>query len=172
MASRDMRNCNAGPVQQSFRMSHTTWRLRKAQVEIPERQNNPPARYHGTMEALTEQHINNLVDTFYAKVRRDPEIGPIFNAIVADWPLHLATLKDFWSTVLLTTRRYKGDPMMTHLQLPLDPEHFQRWLSLFAETANEVLPATHAGRTIAKSRMIAENFQRGIAHRNANPVSM
>lgn len=118
---------------------------------------------------ITEAEISALVDTFYAKVRRDPDIGPIFNAIVGDWPHHLATLKDFWSTVLLTTGRYKGDPMMRHLQLPLDPEHFERWLALFAETAHEVLSPDHAAAAIAKSESIAQNFKAGIAcHRDRN----
>ncbi|MCU1226842.1 MAG: hypothetical protein JWQ42_4935 [Edaphobacter sp.] len=112
---------------------------------------------------ITEDEISNLVDRFYAKVRLDPDIGPIFNAIVGDWPHHLATLKDFWSTVLLTTGRYKGDPMMTHLQLPLDPDHFERWLALFAETANEVLPHDPAANVITKSQRIAQNFRMGIA---------
>jgi hypothetical protein len=70
---------------------------------------------------ITEEEISTLVDRFYAKVRLDLEIGPIFNAIVDDWPHHLALLKNFWSTVLLTTGRYKGDPMMRHLQLPSIP---------------------------------------------------
>src|SRR3954467_4433733 len=112
---------------------------------------------------ITESEISTLVDTFYAKVRLDPDIGPIFNAIVDDWPYHLALLKDFWSTVLLTTGRYKGDPMMKHLQLPLDPQHFERWLALFAETANEVLLPDHAALIIAKSERIAENFKAGRA---------
>lgn len=113
---------------------------------------------------ITEAEISTLVDDFYAKVRRDPDIGPIFNAIVGDWPHHLATLKDFWSTVLLTTGRYKGDPMMTHLQLPLDPDHFSRWLSLFAETARETFPPEAASVVIAKSERIAGNFQAEIAY--------
>jgi hemoglobin len=112
---------------------------------------------------ITEAQISTLVEAFYAKVRRDPDIGPIFNAIVGDWPHHLATLKDFWSTVLLTTGRYKGDPMMTHLQLPLDPEHFERWLQLFTETAKEVLPKPVAETAILKAMRIAENFKAGIA---------
>ncbi len=116
-------------------------------------------------DKITESEISTLVDTFYAKVRRDDDIGPIFNAIVSDWPHHLATLKDFWSTVLLTTGRYKGDPMMTHLQLPLDPDHFSRWLALFAETANEVLPPAVAANVIEKSHRIARNFKAGIAHK-------
>jgi hemoglobin len=115
----------------------------------------------------TEAEISSLVETFYDKVRRDPDIGPIFNAIVGDWPHHLATLKDFWSTLLLTTGRYKGDPMMTHLQLPLDPQHFERWLTLFAETANEVLPPAAAELAIRKSHRIAQNFQEGIAYQRA-----
>ena len=118
-------------------------------------------------DQITEPEISKLVETFYAKVRVDPDIGPIFNAIVDDWPHHLATLKDFWSTVLLTTGRYKGDPMMTHLQLPLDPDHFSRWLALFAETANEVLPPPIAANVIAKSERIAENFKLGIAHQQS-----
>lgn len=116
---------------------------------------------------ITEAEISTLVDTFYAKVRIDEEIGPIFNAIVDDWPHHLATLKDFWSTVLLTTGRYKGQPLMTHLQLPLDPDHFERWLALFAETATEVLPPAVAATVITKSERIAENFKLGIAHQQS-----
>jgi hemoglobin len=118
-------------------------------------------------QKITEPQISILVDTFYTKVRLDPDIGPIFNAIVDDWPHHLSTLKDFWSTVLLTTGRYKGQPLMTHLQLPLDPDHFSRWLALFAETANEVLPSPIAASVIAKSERIAENFKLGIAHQQA-----
>jgi hemoglobin len=114
-------------------------------------------------DKITEPEISILVETFYDKVRRDPDIGPIFNAIVDDWPHHLATLKDFWSTVLLTTGRYKGDPMMRHLQLPLDPDHFSRWLALFSETSNEVLTPEHASEVIAKSERIAQNLKAGIA---------
>lgn len=108
---------------------------------------------------VSEAQISTLVDAFYAKVRRDPEIGPIFNAIVDDWPHHLALLKDFWSTVLLATGRYKGNPMMKHFQLGLDPPHFERWLALFAETAREVFPPDSAAFVIEKSHRIAQTLQ-------------
>src|SRR6185437_2686518 len=90
-------------------------------------------------EFISEQEISQLVDRFYAKVQLDPVIGPIFNQAIDDWPAHLALLKTFWSSVLLATRSYKGDPMLTHLQLPLEEAHFQRWLALFAETARETI---------------------------------
>jgi hemoglobin len=116
---------------------------------------------------ISRTEISELVDHFYAKVRLDPEIGPIFNAAIDDWPAHLTLLKDFWSTVLLTEPRYKGDPLSKHLPLSLDPPHFGRWLTLFAETAREVLRPDHADLVIAKSHRIAENFQAAIAHQRA-----
>lgn len=108
---------------------------------------------------ISEAQISALVDAFYTKVRLDPEIGPIFNAAVDDWPEHLAILKDFWSTVLLATGRYKGNPMMRHFQLGLDPEHFERWLALFAETARAVFPPDSAALIIEKSQRIAQNLK-------------
>lgn len=113
---------------------------------------------------ITPEEISELVDRFYAKVRIDAEIGPIFIAAVDDWPTHLSVLKDFWSTVLLTERRYKGDPLAKHIPLSLDPTHFERWLALFAETAREVMPPAHAALVIAKSQRIAENFKLAIAY--------
>jgi hemoglobin len=56
---------------------------------------------------------------------------------------------------------------MTHLELPLEPSHFDRWLGLFAETANQVLSPAHAATVIEKSHRIAQNFKQGIAfHRS------
>jgi hemoglobin len=109
--------------------------------------------------AISEAQISALVEAFYLKARRDSEIGPIFNAVVDDWPHHLALLKDFWSSVLLGTGRYKGNPMTRHFQIGLDPQHFERWLALFAETAREVFPPDAAAEVIEKSRLIGRNLQ-------------
>jgi hemoglobin len=109
--------------------------------------------------AISEAQISALVEAFYAKVRQDSEIGPIFNAVVDDWPEHLATLKDFWSTVLLATGRYKGNPMVRHFQLGLDAEHFQRWLALFAETTRDIFPPESSALIIEKAQRIAQNLQ-------------
>ena len=110
--------------------------------------------------SISTEEISTLVDTFYGKVRRDPVIGPIFNAAIGDWPAHLALLKNFWSTVLFIRPGYKGDPLSVHLELPIEPHHFDRWLELFAETAHEVMPPEHAQIVITKSHRIAGNLQR------------
>lgn len=113
---------------------------------------------------ITEDEISTLVDAFYRKVRMDPTIGPIFNARIEDWPSHLALLKKFWSTVLLTTGTYRGDPLAAHLSMPIAQEHFDRWLALFAETATETLPPEHVNLVVQKSERIAKNFQLAMAH--------
>src|SRR6188472_3464551 len=98
-----------------------------------------------------EAMIHALVHAFYARVRGDAELGPIFNRAVADWDSHLATMCDFWSSVMLTTGRYKGRPMQAHMRLKmLKPEHFQRWLALFRQTAMETCPPAIAAGFIAK----------------------
>jgi hemoglobin len=116
---------------------------------------------------VTENDINTLVDAFYARVQHDAVIGPIFNEAVEDWPAHLALLKGFWASVLLGIGRFTGNPLETHMKLPISREHFERWLMLFAETASELLPPDRVALFIDKSQRIAETFQRGMAARRS-----
>jgi hemoglobin len=79
---------------------------------------------------------------------------------VQNWDAHLALLKDFWSTVLLTSGRYKGNPLLAHFRLPIEGEHVARWLALFAETANEVMSPSHAELVVRKANLISTNIKR------------
>ncbi len=67
-------------------------------------------------------------------------LAPIFEDAIADqWDSHLATMRTFWCSIMLGSATYKGNPMAAHLRLPsLSPRHFDRWLSLWRETAFEV----------------------------------
>src|SRR5690242_10006707 len=89
---------------------------------------------------IDEDMIRTLVHGFYARVRQDGEIGPVFNRVIGDdWDTHLAKMCDFWSSVMLMTGRYKGNPMIAHMRLKMvRPEHFERWLTLFRQTARDV----------------------------------
>jgi hemoglobin len=109
-------------------------------------------------ELCSEEDIRQLVTSFYARVRNDELLGPIFERHVADWDEHLVKLTDFWSSALRGTRRYRGTPMPTHAALPgLSAELFKRWLSLFRETVatlpNQDLAerASHLAQRIAQS---------------------
>lgn len=97
----------------------------------------------GTPErGVTEDQIATLVDTFYDRVRGDDLIGPIFEEHVADWDVHLAKMKRFWSSAVLRTGTYSGRPIEAHRKIPdLGQHHFDRWQSIFAEVTDDVVPA-------------------------------
>lgn len=113
---------------------------------------------------ITEAVIRTQVHTFYARVREDGVLGPIFNGAIDDWDEHLAKLCDFWSSVLLATGRFKGAPMVAHARTPgVEPEHFPRWLDLWRDTARKVCRLEAADLFIAKAEMIGESLKLGLA---------
>jgi hemoglobin len=115
---------------------------------------------------VNEEMIVNLVHTFYGKVRTDPLIGPIFERVIEDWDPHLAKMCDFWSSVMLMSGRYKGNPMIAHMRLKMvRPEHFERWLELFTQTAAEVCPTAAAEAFVGRANNIARSLQLGMFYR-------
>lgn len=112
--------------------------------------------------AVTEDAIVRLVDTFYARVRRDPVLGPIFGAAIADtaWPPHLQKMYAFWSSVMLGSGRYKGNPVEVHERVAgIEPGLFDRWLDLFEQTAAELFAPVLAEAFAVKARRIAESLR-------------
>ena len=99
---------------------------------------------------MNEDEISLLVESFYAKVREDPALGPVFNGAITDWPEHLEKLSAFWSSVMLTTGRYKGNPMAAHLKHleTIRTPMFERWLELWRETARETLGEHGADKVV------------------------
>jgi hemoglobin len=117
-----------------------------------------------TAEGITEARLRRLIPAFYARVRQDPLIGPVFNGAIHDWPEHLDKLTDFWSSVMLTSGRYKGRPLPAHARHGdrITPASFDRWLSIWRETTDELLPPGAAAAMQDKAARIAESLQIGI----------
>jgi hemoglobin len=114
---------------------------------------------------IDEAMIRRLVHAFYARVRVDPLIGPVFVSRVQHWDAHLARMCAFWSSVALMSGGYHGQPMVAHLPLPIDTVHFNRWLELFAATAHEVCPPAAAAHFLERAHRIADSLEMGIAAR-------
>lgn len=116
-----------------------------------------------------------LVDRFYAKVRADAALGPIFNAAVHDWDEHKRTLVSFWSSVALGTQSYRGSPMSVHRAQPIRGEHFDRWLALWRETVPEVFDEAPAARMIEYAERIGSSLRMGLGlseRRGARPLGI
>ena len=118
-----------------------------------------------SIDSITEEKLSELVHLFYGRVRRDPLIGPVFNDAVEDWPEHLERLQAFWSSVMLTSGRYKGRPLPAHIKHGdrIRPASFERWLALWEEATEEVLPPAAAAAMQEKAARIAESLSMGIA---------
>lgn len=112
---------------------------------------------------IDEAMIERLVTGFYADVRGDPLLAPIFAAIVDDWAPHLEQMCAFWSSVVLMTGRYHGRPMEKHLPLPVGAAHFDRWLALFETAARRECPPAAGELFIERAHRIAESLELGLA---------
>ena len=113
---------------------------------------------------ITEADIACLVPAFYDRIRQDTVLGPVFNEAIKDWPQHLKTLEAFWSSVMLTSGRYKGQPMVAHFrhEQVMTTENFARWLGLWEEVSSAVLLCDKAAIFQEKAGRIAESLQLGI----------
>lgn len=115
-----------------------------------------------TSPPITEAMIEQLVRLFYARIRTDAELGPIFaRHIGEDWEPHLQVMFAFWSSMMLTSGRYKGRPMPKHMALKNEvrPPHFALWLGLFEQAALEVCGPETAQLFLTKAARVAENFK-------------
>jgi hemoglobin len=118
-------------------------------------------------DAISEDGIQRLVEAFYVKVRADRDLAPIFaRAIPDDWGPHLATMRDFWSSLMLASGRYKGNPFAVHQRLEgLTPDLFDRWLELFGETCRELFDERVADAFRQKAARVAESLKLGLFYR-------
>lgn len=112
------------------------------------------------LEGIDDRSLALLVDTFYARVRADDLIGPLFNDAIGDWPVHLDRLTAFWSSVMLTSGRYKGQPVPAHLRhrARITQPMFARWLALWRLTTAELFAAPAAAALQDKAERIAESL--------------
>lgn len=106
----------------------------------------------------SREEVSLLVRTFYAKVRKDELLGPIFNGIIDDWEAHLELLTDFWETNLFFQRKYFGNPMHAHVEVDnkwgntINELHFGTWINLWFETINELFEGETAQIAINRAR--------------------
>ena len=121
----------------------------------------------GARADLDEDQIDAVVRRFYARVRADPVIGPIFLDSLgtrADvWEAHEAKIARFWQNALLRRPVYAGNPMMVHAGISdLHRDHFAHWLSLFDAVLFEVLPPGTAQSWSRLAHRIGQGLSMGL----------
>jgi hemoglobin len=115
---------------------------------------------------IDETMIETLIRAFYARVRQDALLAPIFESRIADWGLHLDNMFAFWSSLTLHTGRYHGQPMAKHMPLAwmratsIDGSHCSR--------RRRARFARRPRRTGSSStpRRVAQSLELGVASAN------
>ena len=105
---------------------------------------------------LQLKDIKLLVDSFYGKVREAE---------------HLEKMYRFWQTILLGTHTYFGSPFAPHASLPVDMNHFNRWLELFNETIDDHFCGEKAEEARWRAGKMAEMFLHKIEYYRTNHTS-
>lgn len=110
--------------------------------------------------SITENQISYLVDRFYIDIAKDARLGPIFlSRNNGEWGEHLAKMKLFWSSVLLKTGKYKGQPVVKHNAIDkLKTSDFERWLVMFEKTAIEAFDKDAVPLVMQIARRIANSL--------------
>ncbi|MDQ2793624.1 MAG: group III truncated hemoglobin [Bacteroidota bacterium] len=118
-----------------------------------------------------QDDIRRLIDAFYALVRQDELLGPVFASRIPDghWPTHLDTMTRFWTAALLgQAAGYRGNPGAKHMYLPIEKAHFTRWLALFGQTVDAMFEGENAAEMKVRALKMGEMFQAKIAWARAN----
>nr|WP_271844411.1 group III truncated hemoglobin [Cognatishimia sp. SS12] len=126
---------------------------------------------------ITPAEVDRIVSVFYARIRRHPELGPIFAAHIAegDWPAHEAKIAQFWRSAILKEGGYAGNPMRVHMSTPdVMPRHFTPWLALFDEVLSAQLSPDAAKAFSALAHRIGRGLRVGLeqvrAPKDAPPI--
>lgn len=122
-------------------------------------------------DKITQGDITRITQAFYADVRKDDLLAPIFASKIApaDWDDHISHIGIFWGSVFLKTGAFQGNPMRKHLALSgLTPEHFTRWLALFKSAGARTLSDEKAHAFFTMADRIARSFQMGLAFHHDN----
>lgn len=118
-------------------------------------------------QGVDDQFISQMVEHFYANIREDDMLGPIFARRISDWPTHMERMKTFWRSILFNSGEFSGNPMAKHMAIPgLETAHFVRWLELFYATLHDLGPQPEGTAQVAeRARAIADSLLTGITIR-------
>ena len=129
-------------------------------------------------EIESRKEVNELVNTFYATIRKDEMLGPIFNKMLPTdeiWFEHLEKLTDFWETNLFAVIKFKGNPMAAHQKVDktfdykITQDHFYQWLKLWNKTVDSLFVGERAEMAKERARRMSTHLHVNMwKHKPAN----
>jgi hemoglobin len=116
------------------------------------------------------EDIKVFVNDFYNKVKIDALIGPVFlEKITGDWQPHLDKMYAFWNAALFGVAGFRGNPFAKHAPLPIEQQHFNRWLVLFGETIDTYFEGAIAEDAKNRAALMARVFVSRLGQMRGGP---
>ncbi|HXH58176.1 group III truncated hemoglobin [Iamia sp.] len=99
----------------------------------------------------TRTQVDRLVIAFYREIMFDDLLEPVFGEVAeVDWGEHILKLIDYWCWILFGTKGYAGAVTKAHRHLhglqPIEPEHCDRWFSLWVSCVDDGWVGPYAER--------------------------
>lgn len=121
-----------------------------------------------TTDIADRADCERLVRAFYERAFEDDRLGPIFVDVARlDLDTHVPRITSFWETVLLGARSYGGGAFVPHYELdqqtPLTADLFDRWVSLWTTTVDELFAGPVADDAKRRARLVASAFAQRLA---------
>ena len=101
--------------------------------------------------------VEHLVRTFYSRLLDDAFMSPFFEGI--DFEAHFPRMIGFWSFILLNTEGFGGNVFDKHRNLQIDERHFDRWISTFHATVDDLFIGNNAEKAKSQASIIGLGFQ-------------
>ncbi|WP_297193199.1 group III truncated hemoglobin [uncultured Campylobacter sp.] len=116
---------------------------------------------------INKEAIDKFMELFYEKVRKDKDIGAIFNAKIGtddeSWKQHKVKISNFWQGMMLGEGDYNGQPLKAHMELePFPIEFFNIWLDIFEQSLDKVFDEDMKAVFLQRAQMIAKNFKNAL----------
>lgn len=126
-------------------------------------------------DVTSRDDIRRLVVEFYTRAFQDELLRIIFVDIAQmDLDEHLPVMCDFWGTVLLGERSYRGGAFVPHARLheqqPLTAQHFRRWLAIWTSTVDDLFTGEVADNAKLRAERVATAFLGRLEQPDASPV--
>ena len=108
-------------------------------------------------DIITQNDVELLVRTFYGRIKEDAFMSPFFENV--DFEHHFPRMIAFWAFILIDAEGFTGNVFDAHRRLDIDERHFERWISTFQHTVDDLFQGKKAELAKQQAEVIGFNFQ-------------
>lgn len=131
--------------------------LRLNQLLVSAKNEKNRCNFEAMNDIKSKEDIELLINTFYANLLKLEDIRPVFEGI--DFPKHVPHIVHFWAFVLLDEEGYKTNVFEKHINLPIKPYMFDKWLYVWISAVDNLFIGERADLAKQRATVLAFTFK-------------